>query len=340
MSTQLRGIVLALAALALATRLNAQSQSCTTGFYCEIDSLYDGICRPLVPATAYDCHVVIFADQGCTVRNNSCPASPECPSCNRAAHPIDLATGSTLIGETDVKVPGLGGGLSLTRTWSSIWPPLEASHRVGIFGPNWRSTYEESVFPGSDGYMKYSRGDGSYWSFGYSTGGSDTALYALASPANQAATLTQSRTGWTLAFKNGETRTFDINGGRLLSVIDRNGNTTQLAYDASNRLATVTDPGGRHLYFGYTTNGSLVTSLTSDIGLSLAYSYDNQGRLSGVTNPDQTTISFVYDNNSMITAVKDSQGKVLEAHTYDSAGRGLSSSRANGVESVTISFTQ
>ena len=42
----------------------------------------------------------------------------------------------------------------------------------------------------------------------------------------------------------------------------------------------------------------------------------------------------------MITAVKDSQGKVLEAHTYDSAGRGLSSSRANGVESVTISFTQ
>ena len=281
MNIQLRVMVLVLAEVILVTRLNAQSQSCTTGFYCEIDSLYDGICRPLVPATAYDCHVVIFADQGCTLRTNSCPASPECPSCNRTGEPVDLATGTTLISETDVKVPGLGGGLSLARTWSSIWSPLEGAHRVGIFGPNWRSTYEESVFPGSDGYLKYSRGDGSYWSFGYSSGGSDTALYAMASPANQSATLTQTRTGWTLVFKNGEKRTFDINGGRLLSIIDRNGNTTQLTYDASNRLVTVTDPAGRHLYFGYTNNGSLVTSLTSDVGLSLAYTYDSQARLTG-----------------------------------------------------------
>jgi hypothetical protein len=40
----------------------------------------------------------------------------------------------------------------------------------------------------------------------------------------------------------------------------------------------------------------------------------------------------------MITAVMDSAGKVLESHTYDSKGRGLTSSRAGGVEAITVSY--
>jgi len=127
----------------------------------------------------------------------------------------------------------------------------------------------------------------------------------------------------------------------LLSIIDRNGNTTQLTYDNSNRLVTVTDPAGRHLYFSYVSpSSSLVTSVTSDVGITMAYSYDTQGRLIQATKPDTTTVSFTYDAQSRITAVKDSDGKVLESHTYDTLGRGLSSSRANGVGSVTVSYPQ
>jgi YD repeat-containing protein len=74
------------------------------------------------------------------------------------------------------------------------------------------------------------------------------------------------------------------------------------------------------------------------VGLSLSYAYDGQGRLTTVTKPDQTTVSFTYDSNSMITAVKDSNGKILESHTYDSSGRGLTSSKANGVDAVTVSY--
>ncbi|MGH9895942.1 MAG: hypothetical protein ACREA0_28940, partial [bacterium] len=82
----------------------------------------------------------------------------------------------------------------------------------------------------------------------------------------------------------------------------------------------------------------LVTSIMSDVGISLTYTYDIQGRLITVTNPDQSTLNFEYDGNSMITAVKDSQGRILESHTYDSSGRGLTSSRANGVDAVTITY--
>ena len=57
-----------------------------------------------------------------------------------------------------------------------------------------------------------------------------------------------------------------------------------------------------------------------------------------VTKPDLTTVSFQYGSNSLISAVLDSSGKVLESHTYDSSGRGLTSSRAGGVEALTVSY--
>jgi YD repeat-containing protein len=57
-----------------------------------------------------------------------------------------------------------------------------------------------------------------------------------------------------------------------------------------------------------------------------------------VTKPDLTTLSFEYDSNGFISAVKDSDGKILESHTYDSKGRGLTSSRAGGVDAVTITY--
>jgi len=76
------------------------------------------------------------------------------------------------------------------------------------------------------------------------------------------------------------------------------------------------------------------------VGISTSYSYDSQNRLTQVTEPDSSTVSFQYNSQSLISAVLDSAGKTLEAHTYDSAGRGLTSSRANGVDAVTLSYQQ
>jgi YD repeat-containing protein len=217
-----------------------------------------------------------------------------------------------------------------------MWPPSQTGMNSGLFGVNWRSTYEERVFYGNDGTLKYSRADGSFWSFLFY---GNPLTYRVIAPANGRATLAQGASQWTLTFDTGEQRLFDNTSGSLVAIIDRNGNTTQLSYDATQRLITATDPASRHFYFAYGSNSSrLVTSITSDLGLTLSYVYDSQGRLINVTKPDQTTLSFEYDANSMITAVKDTDGKILESHTYDSNGRGLTSSRAGGVEAITVSY--
>jgi YD repeat-containing protein len=266
-----------------------------------------------------------------------CPPIAWCPTCQApAGAPISLTNGNTYIQESDVKIPGLGGGLTLGRTWNSIWPSFAGS-ATGLFGPNWRSTYEENLTTGSDGYLRYVKNDGTVWVFGTSNG----TTASVVSPASVVATLTQSGSQpWTITFQNGEQRVFDFNSMLLTTIVDRNGNTTQLSYDSANRLTTVTDPASRHLTFSYANNTSrLVTSVSSDVGsLTVCYTYDTQGRLSQVTEQDQSTITFTYNSQSLITAVTDSQGKLLESHTYDTKGRGLTSARANGVEAVTVSY--
>ena len=281
----------------------------------------------------------------CQERSAKCPAvaspSETAPgtSCHNnntcvAGSPINLANGNVYIQQVDIKIPGLGGGLSLVRTWNSMWPPTQSATQVGLFGPNWRSNFEERIFIGTDNYVKYARGDGSFWSFGVGGPG-----WTVDAPANEFATLVEGSTYWTLTFQNGERRLFDNTSGDLIAIIDRNGNTTQLSYDSVGRLTTVTDPVSRHLYFNYGSGSSyLVTSLTSDFGVSASYSYDTHSRLVQVTEPDQSTLSFQYDSNSNIATVLDSNGKILESHTYDSSGRGLTSSRANGVDAVTVSY--
>jgi YD repeat-containing protein len=300
-----------------------------------------GIIQPF-PIGVFGCvyQIFSFGSFTCYYHNHCVPAAGPtetprtCPNC-QAGSPISLVTGNTYIEETDVRIPGLSNGLTLVRTWNSEWPSTQTAFQTGIFGPNWRSSYEERIFVGADNYTKYSRSDGSFWSF------EGIGSMSVAAPSDMVATLSVNSTWtqWILKFQNGEQRTFDYTSGWLTSIIDRNGNTTQLTYDGINRLTTVTDPGGRHLYFGYQNNSSyLVTSVTSDVGISLSYAYDSQGRLLQVTNPDLTTLSFAYDSNSLITSVTDSNGKILESHTYDSQARGLTSSRANGVEAVTVSY--
>jgi YD repeat-containing protein len=343
--------VLSVACLFLAG-LEAQTNSCIVRlqYFCG---------DPQIPGATFSTEGPCLAVE--SVASNSCPAI--CWDClNGTPHgggPINLANGNTFITQSDISIPGLGGGLSLSRTWNSQFPFGESVPISGMFGGNWRSTYEDLIYVDPWGLVKYVRGTGGIWTLGWAGGGGSGEAgwagwaYSMIAPANGNVSLTYNVTlannqaYWMLRFNTGETRIFSVNNctsgcsalptvGYLTSVTDRNGNTTQLTYDASNRLTTITDPASRHLYFSYANN--LVVGVSSDAGVSLSYAYDTQGRLTTVTKPDLTTVSFQYDSQSMISAVLDTNGKVLESHTYDSELRGLTSSRAGGVDAMTITY--
>jgi len=146
--------------------------------------------------------------------------------------------------------------------------------------------------------------------------------------------------GFTLTLADGTQKVF--NGQNLLAaIIDRNKNQTTLAYDSSNRLTSVTSPGGSTLSFTYgdPNNPMQVTTVQDSVGVVATYTYDSSSRLTKVSYPDGSALNFSNDpKSSMLLSVTDSQGKLLESHTYDAQNRGLTSSRAYGVDSVSLSY--
>src|SRR5262245_28355591 len=44
-----------------------------------------------------------------------------CGDCEVAGEPINLTNGNVYIGQRDYRLPGLGGGITLDRTWNSLW---------------------------------------------------------------------------------------------------------------------------------------------------------------------------------------------------------------------------
>src|SRR5579859_6691782 len=99
--------------------LHAQADQCTPS----IQTLFYGYpwgWIPINPAGNASCFSFLWMAY-CQVPTPACPpknkdkrpCGPDCGS------PISLADGNTYIEQTDARLPGLGGGLVLTRRWNS-----------------------------------------------------------------------------------------------------------------------------------------------------------------------------------------------------------------------------
>ena len=274
------------------------------------------------------------------------PGQPEqpanlgfCKQCQQqAGRPVNLTTGNVWIPQRDYSVPGLGGGLELARVWNSRREYASPYSQAGMFGLGWTSTYEEELLAVDSQTLQYWRGDGSGWTFTYN---SALNSYSLASPPDERAQLVQNPTTgtFTITFADGTQKIFNTNN-QLATIIDRNGNSTTLAYDSYGRLATATSAGGSTLTFNYgnANNPSLVTSVADAVGTVATYAYDSSSDLTQVTYPDGSAYNFTFDANLNIATVIDSHSKLIESHTYDSQNRGLTSTRAYGVDSVSLTY--
>jgi YD repeat-containing protein len=242
---------------------------CITSVQCQSSNQEYAACAPPLPPGVFNCSSFGWSEI-CSVETDQCPAI--CQTCQEhtpyTTDLINLASGDTFITESDLSIPGLGSGLSLSRTWHSEYPFAESVPTTGMFGGNWRSTYEELIYVDPGGLVKYVQGTGDVWTLGLggssgtSAAGWATQPYSMIAPANGNVSLsynlslTSNTAYWTLSFNTGEKRTFAVNNcpsawpgcsslpvlGLLTTIIDRNGNATVMTYDANLRLTTVTDP--------------------------------------------------------------------------------------------------
>jgi RHS repeat-associated protein len=256
----------------------------------------------------------------------------EQPCENTVGEPIDVTSGNMFLHQEDYYLPGFGDGLRISRGYNS------QMQKAGLFGFGWWSFLDESITTFGNLLLRLNLEDG-------------RAIYLSRSDTNSPYLPTGARgfrgqvvknvdNSFTLTLQNGDIHQFNANG-RLVSLTDRNNNTTTLTLNGSGNPTAITDPGGRVITLSYDSYG-LIGSISDSAGTIATYTHGFWGRLTNVTYADGSMYNFTdtfSGSNIYLATVTDALNNVLESHTYDSQGRAITSEIAgNGTERYTLSY--
>ncbi|HJX92523.1 MAG TPA: RHS repeat-associated core domain-containing protein [Pyrinomonadaceae bacterium] len=245
--------------------------------------------------------------------------------------PVNVTNGNVYLQQTDYRLPGVGEGLEITRTFNS------RMKRAGLFGYGWSSILDESISAYDALTLRLNMADGRAV---YFTRPSTSDPFVPARPLDFHGTLVKNVDNtYTLTYKDGRVHQFNTDG-TLVSYADRNNNTVSLTYTAGQPTA-ITDAAGRTVTIAYDGSGS-IGSLSDSAGTIATYTHWFWGILTNVAYPDgsQFTFSGSFDGNYfLLSSVNDALGNVVESHTYDTQGRALTSEVAgNGTEKYTLNY--
>ncbi|MEM9385516.1 MAG: hypothetical protein AAGA68_10675 [Pseudomonadota bacterium] len=149
----------------------------------------------------------------------------------------------------------------------------------------------------------------------------------LVSPAGDSSVLTVLEDGsYTRRTRAGDLHTFD-QSGLLQTRADRNANTTTYAYDANDRVVSITDPVGRITTLSY--ENATLQAITDPVGRLTSFAYDGDGNLLQVMFPDGTTREFTYDERHLMTSQTDQRG-FTNRYEFNAAGHFLQSTQSDG----------
>lgn len=333
----------------------------------------DEICFPLyrntgaIPGTA-ECKFsastanVGMATYYCTAElpriERYCGTLPREPlQCDSAdvGNPIDSSTGNKHLTEEDYigmeQFP-----LHVVRYYNS----LPSVKQGGIFGGNWRSTYDRRVAKPSsttafverpNGIISYFRLSANIWT----QKGTGRDQLTEIKDANG------TTTGWILKTAgNDNVERFDSKGA-LVSITDRGGLTQSITRSTSSTPTTVAPgPGyivavtssfGREIKFTWTSTG-FVNTVTTPTGNVYRYDYDSAGRLSKVSYPPggaaASVRSYLYaelehtaniQQKYALTGIIDENGARLATYDYDASGRAIGTQHAMGVDHYAIAYS-
>jgi RHS repeat-associated protein len=126
-------------------------------------------------------------------------------------------------------------------------------------------------------------------------------------------------------------RVFRASDGRLVALVDSQGDETILTYDSNGKAMSVADQAGRWSWsVSYGTAGFVESiSVAGEPGLVWTYAY-TAGKLATVTAPGISTWRTYVYSAAGLEEIRDARGAVTERHEYDGAGRARSSFGPSG----------
>lgn len=238
-------------------------------------------------------------------------AAPNLTQCYRG-EPVNCATGKLYESQTDLQVPGLNGGLTLTRTYNS--QAAVSASTPGPFGYGWTFDFGQSLSVNSTTkVVTVTNANGATAAFTPTGGGAYSAP-----PWVQATLVLNGEGNYIYTLPDESVLTFN-GSGQLEKITDRNANTTTLTY-GSGHLEAITDPAGRKLTLAYNSEG-LIESVKDPMGHVVKYTYEG-GNLKSVTEPGESSPrwQFKYDSSHELKEMIDGRGGKT-VNEYDSSHR-------------------
>jgi len=208
---------------------------------------------------------------------------------------------STNLETSRTEAYGTARARTITTTWNSTFR-LPAT--ITEPGRTTTYTYDSNGNPLSKAVTDTATSNTQTWSWTYNSVGQVLTATGPRTDISTTTTYTYSTAGNLSTITNplGQVTTFsNYNGsGYPQTIVDPNGLTTALTYDARNRLTSQV-------------TGTETTS----------YTYDGVGQLTQVTLPSGNSVSYVYDNAHRLTEIHDLAGDKI-VYTLDAAGNHLS----------------
>ncbi len=228
--------------------------------------------------------------------------------CGVGADPVSLATGYLAYSHRDLLLTNKSSvPLEFTRNYNS------ADHSDSGLGSGWSQSGLASATELENGDVLIRRQDGRQDVFSHVG-----AAYVPPSGVTDSLVKTEEGT-FTLTTLDQTVYRFDASG-RIASITDGHGLKTTYGYSGEGRLSTITDPSGQTLTFAY--NGSNhMTSVKDSTGREVKFAYSAAGDLETVTDALGGVMKYAYDAQHRITSITDPRGNVILKNVYDGQGR-------------------
>ncbi|MFH1152449.1 MAG: DUF6531 domain-containing protein, partial [Pseudomonadota bacterium] len=234
----------------------------------------------------------------------------ECCQQNCTVCPVYANTGRYQKTWTDLRVPGVGPALTITRTYNS------QEWSSGLLGYGWTFNFGKKVIiaRNRDGEkiigVQLRTGEKNYYREGL-----DGSLTRLTEYGATYDLIKSSDTAYTIRHHDGtwyELR----DDGKIDRIIDKNRNELVFSYSAAGCLERITNASGNTVDIQLGVNGK-IASISDNLGRTVTYGYDLNGNLTGVTDPLGNTLRYEYDTNNYLVRIIDARGNPVESVTYD-----------------------